>query len=121
MRRSHLMTIGWLVAVVLMLHAAMLAGGSHQMDAHQRTNHESPHAAGYMARATVVTAAPVLTVPVMSDCSLLTVATLRYDAIVTDSHHEQAISAWSGECLSDRSSASPLRTPTRAEFQVYLI
>jgi len=121
MHRSYLMTIGWLLAVVLMLHAAMLAGGGHQAEADAPTAHGMHHAAERGQVMTPEPEAPALTAPEMSECSLLGVAALRFEAIVTTPAVQQALEPRS-ENRDDRCSASSLTSQrSRAELQVYLI
>jgi hypothetical protein len=121
MNRSYLVTIGWLLAVVLMLHAAMLAGGSHQVEANAPTAHGMHHAAGQMQAMMAEPDAPVLIVPEMSECSLLGVAMLRFEAIATTPAVRSALEARSQDRDGTSTISSPISQRSRAELQVYLI
>lgn len=121
MKRSYLMTIGWLLAMVLMLHAAMLAGGSHQTEAHEPMQHEGHHSAVSMQVEMAAPGAPALTGAEMSECALLGVAALRFEAIVPTSAARQTLDGWRDTRELHALDSARSQPRSRAELQVYLI
>ncbi len=121
MRRSYLLTIGWLLAVVLLLHAAMLAGGSHQTEAHEPSSQDVRHAAMHAQASAPSDDATRLLAPEMSECALLSVAALRFEVIVTTPAVRQAIEASIRNREPGRSIEHLSRPRDRAELQVFLI
>jgi hypothetical protein len=94
MVRSHFTFTGLLLAMLLTMHAAMLAGGGHTAEAHDAPMHA--HEGGMAIRHAETLPhqmnleSPQMQLPGMVDCELLGVAVLRVE-IVLDSIPAEAL------------------------------
>ncbi|MGH2548471.1 MAG: hypothetical protein ACRDHN_03730 [Thermomicrobiales bacterium] len=125
MLRSHFTFTGLLLAMLLMVHAAMLAGGGHSAEAHEAPMYMN-HGGMVMSDSEALPAPvrddlPRVEMPAMIECGLLGIAALRVEIMLDAAPAEALISTLITAIDRPAVYAPFVSAFSRSQLQVFLI